>query len=252
MIRITQRVDLGQGRIWHNPRSFPRTIQAVNRSALDVWRLYAQNVGSAMGVNLRYNGREFVIHRQTGTYAGAITMEPNYAGNPLMALVQPKGVPYAAPIETGYDAFDMKPFLYASPKAKTSKRGYRYMIVPIRKFRREQFGLEPLTESEQFTNPNYSWWNRNTLDEVLAGPASAEKKAFVARTVRHTATQRKHHSQWVQFIAVSERTKPVGSPGWWNPGAEPRPVAHATAAIARPAVEAAIHAAVLADMRAMR
>jgi len=39
--------------------------------------------------------------------------------------------PYAAYLEDGYSPFDMKKGLLGSPKAKTSKEGYRYIRVPI-------------------------------------------------------------------------------------------------------------------------
>ena len=46
-------------------------------------------------------------------------------------FVNAKVAPYAAYLEDGYSPFDMKKGLLKSPKAKTSKEGYKYINVPI-------------------------------------------------------------------------------------------------------------------------
>jgi hypothetical protein len=221
--------------------NLPNTAEAVRKGVADTWSQYVQNVSAGGGAALEYNGRSFVIYSVTGTYAGGIRGVYPFMGNPLAGIVAPFGVAYAGAIEKGFERFDMKPGLYASPRAKVSRKGYRYILIPIRRFRRGAFGLDP--KEGEFTNPNYSWWNKKTAEEVFGSVGEARKHGVVRTSAK------KSHSQWAQFICVSERTKPVGSAGWWHPGMPPRPVAHATAKQMGPHIQRLIAAGFREDVR---
>jgi len=59
--------------------------------------------------------------------------------------VDAKEAPYAEYLEEGYSPFDLKSGLFNSPKAKTSKKGNRYIRVPI------GGKIVTLSESKQYT-----------------------------------------------------------------------------------------------------
>lgn len=90
----------------------------------------AQLVHLARGEWVRL-GKERLMTSERA-YTGAIQPEVfTLAGRGLVGHITLDGrFPYM--VEHGADSFDMRDTLLSSPKAKTSKEGYRYLVVPFR------------------------------------------------------------------------------------------------------------------------
>ncbi len=101
--------------------TFPNLSNAVARIAQEA---HARWTAYAAGAPLP-NGQ--VINDRTGTYLKSIQM--TMTGD-FSALVY-SNLPYAAAIESGSPARDMKTMLNSSFKVRVAKDGSRYLIIPV-------------------------------------------------------------------------------------------------------------------------
>lgn len=139
-------------------------------------------------------------------------------------------------VESGIGQFDMKPGFFNSPKAKTSKKGYRYMHIPIGV---EKGGKGSSTESGQefqkkinevLMKPKYGIKKLKLLmngavqetQEVLT-PDPLLKGLYRSRQYEssedyHSGTKRPKW-EFILFRTVSENPESKGK--WQHPGIKP-------------------------------
>lgn len=140
-------------------------------------------------------------------------------------------------VEEGTDPFDMRKTLLTSPKAKTSKSGYKYMSIPIAQLK----GKKPTEGSDKAAQ-----WQAK-INEVLNKPkfGISKLKAKLDGSVVSTqpvvsgnpalpglyrvqtfdsmdsvaAKKRPVKSQYILFRTISEN--PAKAQGWQHPGIAP-------------------------------
>lgn len=110
--------------------AYPRTAKAVQELTREAQRLMLKAV---QGNRVSWSGGSFTINRIEGRLAGSILGGYRYplGGDRLAGGVEVK-IAYYKYIRDGIRPYDMKPGLLASPKAKTSKNGIRYLVIPMR------------------------------------------------------------------------------------------------------------------------
>ncbi|MCK4547711.1 MAG: hypothetical protein KAW17_09755 [Candidatus Eisenbacteria sp.] len=179
------------------------TQQAVKDSALLLHRRFQWSLADPGGRTVTYSGGSFIIHRVTGTYHGGISTEWPFEGMTLAAWVGPKQVDYAPFLERGIDAFDLTEAILKSPKAKLSKSGHKYMVIPF--------------------------WYKGGKARAQAeyGDIETARKAGVVKSIggEKAKKPRAHHNEWATLRTVSNKP---GVRHWWHPGITPRPVGKAT------------------------
>ena len=181
-------------------RPFTETAEAVRDSALFVQETWREHVGHPEGKLISWSGGQFMIHKRTGGYEGAVEMLWPFQGIPLAAWVGPLGFDYPGHLETGYPAFDMKPGLLASPKAKTSKDGtFKYIRVPM--------------------------WYKGGKERAIEEYGDVETAAL--HGVVRLKKRREHHSEWARFRTVTSNPRVKQAGKWIHPGLKPHPVGKA-------------------------
>lgn len=174
------------------------------------------------------------IKRQSGQYIRTIFVRYPENNDPFSAAVVAP-VPYASVIEYGSKPHDLKPGLLNSPRARVTKSGKRYIIVPFRHkipsslysdmpkvVYQEAKRLEPSRIVSRFRDERsviryrYHWGGRITEEHLneMAGmglitPLQAQRLAGMVRM--HGVP----HSAYLTFRTVSENS-PGGS--WVHPG----------------------------------
>jgi hypothetical protein len=108
---------------------FPATEQAIAQSVTEAQRVMASAV---TGRRVSWSGGSFTIASRTGGLAAAIQAGGRYplGGNRLAGGIAIQ-CRYYQSIRDGIKPYDMKPGLLRSAKAKTSRKGIRYVIVPL-------------------------------------------------------------------------------------------------------------------------
>ena len=172
---------------------------------------------------------------KSGEYARSIQAQYPVEGDPFRGQVF-STAPYAAALEYGTSARDMKPSLLASPKAKTSKSGGRYLIIPFRHGVPGSQGLPAMPQSiyaqarklehygasKAHLGPS-PWGQRTQLpvgqtrlpSGLLVGgqPGPYTWKTGLYSGMVRAGTPR--HSQYITFRVVSSHSDPAS---WWYPG----------------------------------
>lgn len=109
---------------------YTRTAQAVRKLTKEAQSVMLRAV---QGKRVSWTGGQFTINRIEGRLAGSILGGLRYPlnGDPLQGGIVVK-IKHYKYIRDGVRPYDMKPGLLASPRARTSKNGVRYLVVPIR------------------------------------------------------------------------------------------------------------------------
>lgn len=113
-----------------SPKNYPRTARAIFDLTKEAQSLMLRAV---QGKPVHWLGGSFRLHRITGGLHGSILGGLRYPldGNPLRGGIEVK-IRYYRYIRDGIRPYDMKPGLLRSPKARISKTGVKYLVVPIR------------------------------------------------------------------------------------------------------------------------
>lgn len=152
-------------------------------------------------------------------------------------------------VESGVESFDMKPGLLNSPKAKISKKGFRYIRIPIGKKQgpiKNEPPTGPLSKSQEYqrrinevlsNKPQYDVKKYKTrpdgkvyeTQKVMTGDPWLQ--GFYRTRIYKDAQQlhdNKHHPKWehVLFRTVSEN--PLAKGQWQHPGIKPAYILKAT------------------------
>lgn len=108
---------------------YEHTAEAVASLTREAQRVMLKAV---QGKPVSWSGGTMVINRISGKLAGSILGGYRYPfrGNALSGAIEVKMRHYQA-IKWGVKPYDMKPKLLASPKARISAKGIRYLVVPI-------------------------------------------------------------------------------------------------------------------------
>jgi len=237
--------------------NLPYTREAVRAAVYDVvqrtWIQYAS------GVTVTYSGGTFRINVVTGEYIRSIQEGVRFLDDLTGEVFTTS--PHGRLIEEGQPARDLKPALLGSPKAKTGKKGQKYITVPFRHGTPGTVGLNPMPEHiyAQASQLGYSRKN-GLLKQTAKKVASVFKgKAAKKKTYKYTwggrlgqsdEGRRSHigdhpgagytwktglysgmvrmgkpkHTEYLTFRRVSERSDPRS---WQHPGVEPRPIREA-------------------------
>ncbi len=212
--------ELGEGKL-------PRTAQAVNMAtsmAQEVW--------------IRLASTEVKV--RTGTYLRSIEEGKIYPfmGDPFTGAVE-STAPHAWWIDFGFPAYDMKPGLLASPKAKVSAKGKRYLVVPFRHGapkKANAAGLTPDTGLDAMPKEIYNLARQlkhNSGSINLKGTefekVGWDKKHWKSSKFQHMSRRgQMNHSQYLTFRIVSENSAPES---WQHPGVKAKHITDRVAAI---------------------
>lgn len=221
----------------------PHTKNAVKSATVDLvqrtWIEYAS------GVTVTYSGGTFRVNSVSGEYVRSIQdglrFPDDFTGEVFTTA------PQASIIEDGVPAYDMKPGLLASPKAKTNMDGKKWITVPFRHgtpgtktmqampkdvhrqaqklgFSRRNNAIKAL-----FTGRKYTWNGR--LAESAEGKRSHVAPhtgaGYTWKTGQFSGMVKMgkaKHSQYLTFRRVSENSDPQS---WQHPGTPPRPIREA-------------------------
>lgn len=219
------------------------TKDAVRSATVDLvqrtWIEYAS------GVQVTYSGGTFKVSSVTGEYMRSIQDGLRFPEDLTGEVFTTS--PQASIIEDGIQAYDMKPGLLASPKAKTNKDGGKWITVPYRHGTPGTVGLPSMPKNVYsmanklgfsrrnnavkalFTGRKYEWGGR--LKELPQGQrshfGSHPGSGYTWKNGQYSGMVRaggKGHSQYLTFRRVSENSDPRS---WQHPGVEPRPIREA-------------------------
>lgn len=155
----------------------------------------------------------------TDALAGAVT------ATATRIVVKMEGV--AKDIEVGYPSRDLKPKLLASPNAKTSEKGNRYIDVPFKHEMRANVrsqGMPPLVKAQiqaavQTERISARWGGRaerNPLRVTGTIPAASSKHVTsVYSDMLRTRSSGKSSYQTIRRISSNSDAN-----AWWHPGYE--------------------------------
>jgi hypothetical protein len=194
----------------------------------------ARKVGSVTSLVHRAWVAEAMMDAKTGGYAHSIQAEWPVGDDPMRGRVF-SDAPYAAALEYGTGARDMKPALLRSPKAKVSAAGGRYLAVPFRHgtpgavtmpaMPHEVYArARRLGSGERLPDIRTGWRTKlpGSSGYRWAPGAPRVTEPYTWRTGPYSGMQRRGrlgHSQYVTFRTVSSNS-PAGS--WIYPGFAPR------------------------------
>lgn len=252
---------------------FPRTAAAVRDATFFVQRTWLQ---AASGREVSYQGRTFTIKRGSGDYAKSIEHGLTYpdGGDELSGRVTADSA-HAQAIEEGSPPRDMKPGLLSGSKARRSKDGGVYNIIPFRhgtpgsvtmdampaevyqqakNFARSRITgsrVEPNAHGIPVRRNTYQWGQRLApTDNGWRSRIKPEEHTYTHTTSVFSGMVKmgnRGHSQFLTFRVVSSKSP---SNSWWSPGTDPKPVAAAVAEMTRDNVLTMIRTAFTEDLAA--
>ena len=174
-----------------NRDTFPalaHAVETVTAAAHDRWSAFARGVPLPDGK---------IITNRTGEYLRSIQVRSlgDFAGEVFSEL------PYAAAIETGAPARDMKRMLDSSLKVRLTKDGRRYLIIPFRHDAPTKGGGSPSAMPAAV----YRWWKHGQ-----------ESSAVTGRYLRQSGTGAYHWRDGVSTLTGSpvRKGKPIFVNGW--------------------------------------
>jgi hypothetical protein len=201
-------------------------------------------------------------------YANSIVAQPMILAGTVSEARIVAASQIASDLEYGKGPWDMKPMLLNGPKAKVSKKGIKYNIIPFRHGTPNDTGAD--SNFKQMPEDIYSrarklkptitprnaqglptgttkWGQRLTGTEVdypqghNPTTKTPHKSGIYEGMVKIQKTYRAAtQSKYLTFRIVSAKSRP-GS--WWHPGYEPHRIANGIAAHCTPQVEAMVAAA---------
>lgn len=251
-------------------------LSALAHAAHTRWVAYAS------GELALPDGRK--MKRWTGQYAGSITITTEYpGGETLVRYIIGSDDPKAEWIENGTQPWDMKEVLLQSHKARISKKGKKYIIVPFRHGTPgtlavgayagaempeavHSFWLKGGASSSMITgtrntrsvqDPNvtvqrnvYRWGDRLTAHDIRdlgLDPDASIGKRLVGMVRMQNPQSASLGSQYFTFRAVSE-----DSEGWQHPGMQPYKIAQTVHEWVQAQYPTLINEALNADIQRMQ
>jgi hypothetical protein len=226
-----------------NGRNLTYTKEAVRAVTTDLvqrtWIAYAS------GATVSYSGGTFQVHSVSGEYVRSIQEGLRFPEDLTGEVFSTS--PYAAVIETGQPARDMKPQLLGSPKAKTGKNGKRYITIPFRHGTPGTVGMQAMPmnvyrEAQQlgfsrrnnilksfFTGRKYTWGGRlgNSAQGQLSHSGGHPGARYTWKSGMYSGMVRmgkNRHTQYLTFRRISENSDPRS---WQFPAVKPRPIREA-------------------------
>jgi hypothetical protein len=174
--------------------AFPYTAKAVEDATIharDTWRTVAnQTLRTSTGTYIRYivDGKVYP-----------------YENDPLRGAVVTRD-PKAGFLEHGYGAFDIKPGVLSSPKAKTTKDGRQYMRIPLK------HGTARMQPSEAGTGEM-----RATFASVMPKEVTKMAEKLVRSHMKGPGLRRLPDMSWFLQTKLAPRT--LGLPAYtWKYG----------------------------------
>lgn len=169
----------------------------------------------------------------SGEYARSIQAEWPVAGDPFQGRVFSLAA-YAAALEYGSGARDMKPALLASPKAHTTKTGGRYISIPMRHGTPGAESMPPMPQDIYQAAKALGRYaeTRQRLDgsRMVGGQSVAERAwrtklpaagmngPYTWKTGLYSGMVKsgmRGHTQYITWRTVSTKSDPSS---WWYPG----------------------------------
>jgi hypothetical protein len=234
--------------------NLPHTSAAVGEATELAQREWMH---AASGVDVSFAGKTFRVRRRTGAYARSIQDGLEYPadGEPLRGRVTASS-DHAEAIERGSPARDMKDGLLAGPRARISKTGQRYTIIPFRHNtptasatgqpmpaevykQAKKLAYTQVVGTKQEKNADGKMVTRNVYShggQLNVGQGIGWRSRIQPQGHEHTHAVSIFHgmvrmgspkqSSFMTFRVVSEASPPNS---WWSPAIEPRPVSEAVA-----------------------
>lgn len=219
------------------------TRDAVRSATIDL--VQRKWIEYASGVTVTYSGGTFRVQSVSGEYVRSISDGIRFLDDLTGEVFSTS--PQASTIEDGIPAYDMKPGLLSSPKAKKNKDGGRYITVPFRhgtpgtatmpsmptnvyaQANKLGFSRRNNFIKAFFTGRKYTWDGR--LKESAQGQRSHIKPhsgaGYTWKTGKYSGMIRAGkagHAQYLTFRRVSDNSDPNS---WQHPGVKPRPIREA-------------------------
>lgn len=253
-----------------NGGGLPYTAQAVRAATTDLiqrtWIHYAQ------GNPFSYSGGTFRINTVTGAYVRSIESGLRFPADLVGEVFSTSE--HGNAIEKGSPARDMKPALLASPKAKTGKKGARYITIAFRhgnptattmpampanvyksvqrmKYSRRNDGIQ------SGGSQTYTWGGRYKGDatgqrsHTGSHPSAAGSPTNQGYTWKSGLYQgmvkmgKRGHSEYMTFRRISQNSDPKS---WMRPASPPRPIREAVVENTREAVLALVRSGFEMDL----
>ncbi len=241
----------------------PATADAVARSTVMVQERWVHNAMRAF----THSGGSYV----RGIMDGA---QYPYQGDPYRGAVI-NTAPNADVVENGSAPYDMKRMLYTSPKARMSKDGKRYMIIPFRHGtpgtksmaampksiykQAKSLAVSRRTSARQITNPvtgkkvtrnTYNWGGRLRQSDVeAAGAAKVNMQPHYKSSIYAGMVKMANDTGGSQYMTF--RVMHQDSTGWQHPGTAAKKLAENTANEMESEVQAEIEKGFDQDMKTM-
>ena len=196
-------------------------------------------------------------------YAGSITLDSMIVGqgNVARRVVALKQI--ARDLEDGKGPWDMKPMLLNGPKARVSKKGTKYNIIPFRHGTSDNYSpnsnFPPMPKDiyQQARELKASVKQGNAIKwggrlPAIGSPGQnattgyQHKHDIYEGMVRIEKTHAKAtSSKYLTFRVVSSKSDPMS---WWHPGYEAHHIAQGVADFCRPAVTEMVRDGAVADL----
>lgn len=172
----------------------------------------------------------------------------------------------ARDLEYGKPKWDMKPMLLGGPKARVSKAGYKYNIIPFRHatpggntnsavgrpMPKDIYAEARKLKASIRDGNRIAWGEKLTGTEGRYAPGKNRSTGYqhkngkcegMVRVEKEYA--RATQSKYLTFRVVSEKSDPKS---WWHPGYQPHYIARGVAAYCEPHVREMIMAAAQRDL----
>jgi hypothetical protein len=208
----------------------------------------------AVNIGLRKLYADNIVLNNMRTGQGSVAQE-------VVALKQ-----IAKDLEDGKGPWNMKPMLLNGPKARVSKKGVKYNIIPFRHGTSDNYSPNsnfrpmPVDIYKQARDLKASVKQGNAMKWGGKLPATGKpgqnpttgyqhKNDIYEGMVRIEKTYAKTtQSKYLTFRVVSSKSDPMS---WWHPGYEAHHIAQGVSDFCRPAVNEMIRSAAMADLTSL-
>ena len=244
--------------------ALPHISKAMAQGAQYVQATWQRAVMGQLAIPGAKEIQENVTLRQL--YAGSIVLTGQLRDGQTLKQSVVTTMKFARQIENGCGPFDMKPALLGGPKAKISKKGNRYNIIPFRHGTSSDFApnsnFKPMPKdiyqqarelkASVKAGSKMKWGGRLTGTEGKYGPGENPSTGYqhkngkyegmvrVEKTYR-AATQ----SKYLTFRVVSDLSDPLS---WFHPGYQAHHIAKSVSDYCRPGIETLLKEAATADL----
>ena len=242
----------------------PNLKAAINQSAQFVQATWQQVVMGTLQVPGASEIKENIGLRRLYADSIILSSQLRHGGNLSQTVVATKKI--AEQLEKGTGPWDMKPMLLNGPKARISKKGNRYNIIPFRHGTSDNYApnsnfktmpkdiyqqARELKASVKAGN-KIKWGGKLTGTEGQYVPGKNATSGYQHKNGKYEGMVRIEktyaaatQSKYLTFRVVSEKSDPQS---WWHPGYTAHHIAASVSDFCKPGVEEMLREAAIADL----